>query len=92
MDSPAIAVRRVALVAGVTTVVYPPRECNDVTIGNATGNDITIYSTPDDATRGLIVADGFERQITVRGHHFRSTQPAFWLKAVASGDVVLTWV
>ena len=91
-DSPALAVRRVTLLAGVTTPVYPPRECHDVTVGNATVGDLTIYSTPDDASRGLIVAAGYERNLTVRAHYFRSTEIAFWLNAVSAGDVVLTWI
>jgi hypothetical protein len=92
VDAQAFAIRRVSLSAGVTTLVYPPRECQDVSIGNATAGDLTVYTTPDDVTAYLIVPASFERLITVRRHLFRVGQAAFWLKAAQSGDVVLIWV
>jgi hypothetical protein len=92
MDAQAVAIRRVTLVADVTTPIYPPREAQDVTIGNATPGDVVLYSTPDEPSAFLVIAAGFERQLTVRHIHFRSGQVAFWLTANNDGEVVLIWV
>ena len=86
-------IKRIALLAGVQTEVYPPMTCQSVTIGNATTGDVRVISE-EDGSEYLTIASGFERIIWSPqpvGSMFQRNQIGLWLQAVDAGTVILTW-
>lgn len=85
-------VQRVTLVAGVFTPVHAPVNASNVSIGNATDDDLEVH-TCDDESEWRIVAAGWEYGIgNTRGWFYQQQQVAFWLKSAPGGTAVVTWV
>lgn len=89
--SQSLAHVRMVLGAGAKTVVYPPRMCQEVTIVNATADDLQIHTTDQDNLHYVILTAGFERPFPVKRTLFDPNNIAFWLTSVAGGTVVLIW-
>lgn len=90
---PNFAIDRRALVAGVSTAITPPRDATKVKIGNASPDDLQVYTIQNDSTAMSIVPAGFQDEIALaEGKRFAKVDIAFWLIAVQSGDVVLKWL
>lgn len=91
---PSFVIDRRTLVAGVSTAITPPRDAGKVKIGNATADDLQVYTIPNDSTAMSIVPAGFQDEINLGelGKRFAKVDIAFWLIAVQSGDVVLKWL
>jgi hypothetical protein len=93
--SQSLWIDRLTLGAGVRTPVVPPRVCQAVSIGNATGADLKVYShsgEADDASHYLVIVDGFERPISVLKHLFQRGDAGLWLESTPGGLVVLIWL
>lgn len=82
--------QRVALTLGVLTPLVPPIRARAVSIGNATTDDLEVH-TNDDLSEYLIVAAGYERLIDLSQANLLTFQTTCWLKAHASGTVVVVW-
>lgn len=93
---PAFVIQRRTLTAGAETEVKPPRACQTVTIGNASADDVKVYTAAgDDANNYAIVGAGYEKQyppLPGAGCQFDPYQVAFYLKSAVGGSVVLTWL
>lgn len=86
-------IQRVSLVGGVQTEVIAPFTCQSCTVGNATDDDVRLI-TDLAGTGYLIIQSNFERVIwlpRVDSGQFRRGEIGFWLQAVNSGEVILTW-
>ena len=90
MKSSGFRAKRVALVAGVLTPIWPPHTTKTVSIGNATTGDVQVH-THDDESEYLVIAAGYERTIPVERYQFWTDRIAFWLKATNAGTVVILW-
>lgn len=94
----AFTIKRMPLAAGVDTAIFPPYPCSAVTVGNATPDDLRVYTTLGDDTTYLGIASGypytftltlFKNQLYGPGDY---SSPAFWLRALQAGTIVLTWL
>ena len=86
-------IKRIALLAGVQTEVYPPMTCQSVTIANGTAGDLRVISQLD-GTQYLVVASNFERVIWLpqpTSGQFRRGMIGFWLYADQAGTAILMW-
>lgn len=92
-DSPSFFIERVSVAAGVKGSVFPNRMAHSVNVINATQGDLEVHSTDADNSHYIVIAAGFERPFPggriPRG--LQPTAPAFWLKPVNDGVVILIW-
>lgn len=91
MNSQSLAIQRLVLGAGTKTPIFPPRMAQEVSIGNATADDVSVHSTDADNAHYVVVTAGYERPFPVKRTLFDPTVIAFWLTSVAGGTVVLIW-
>lgn len=84
--------QRVSLLAGVSTPVRPPISARQVEIGNASGDDVKVYSENGDEATYFVVSAGYAKQVDLFQHRYDSYQVAFYLKSAIDGVVVLVWV
>lgn len=84
--------RRQAVTAGTSTPIVPPVAARIVKIGNASPDDLKVYSTSADETTYFIVSAGYEKEIDLKQYRFDTNGVAFYLKAVQDGTAVLIWI
>lgn len=83
------------MTAGIEREIVVPAsiERNDVarlSVGNATADDVKLYSRRGDDTAYLVIVSGYERTLSLA----RPSKPGeviCWLKPVVDGEVVLLW-
>lgn len=93
--SQAFWIDRITLAAGVKTPVYAPRISQACNVGNATADDVKVYShhgETDDSSHYLVIATTFERQLSAGKNVYRRDEPAFWLESTPGGLVILIWL
>lgn len=94
MRSRSLTIDRVTMQAGVKQAITPDRHASGCTIQNATPDEVQLHTTNDDDAHYLIIAPGFERDLP-KLHDNNTTygteHPAFWLRAVQDGTVILIW-
>lgn len=83
--------QRVSLLAGVSTPVKPPISARAVEIGNASGDDLKVYSALGDESSFFVVSAGYAKHVDLFQHRFDSYQVAFYLKGAVDGTAVLVW-
>ncbi len=89
-------IERVTLRANVVQGIKAPRLVRSVSIGNGTAGDVKVYSHNgglDDSIHYLVIAAGYEREITAPAPVFGSDASLdFWLESDAGGLVVIAWL
>jgi len=86
-----LRVKRVSLMAGIKTGISPPSSFHNLSVGNATTDDLELHTTDDNDLEFLVIEAGFERPIPTSRRLFSYDSVAFWLKAKVSGTAVLLW-
>ncbi len=86
------AITRTTLVAGTTTEIRAARDCQRVSIGNATPDDLKVYTIKDDETAQMKITAGYWEDFELQRTSFLKEQIAFWVNAVVGGDVVVKWL
>lgn len=83
--------QRVTLAAGVSTPVIPPVAARTVEIGNASPDDLKVYSASGDEGTFFVITAGYAKGIDLNQFRFDPNLVAFHLKAVQDGVAVLVW-
>lgn len=90
---PPITIQAKVLAAGVVTPLVPPYRCARLQIGNATPDDLRIYSQNLDlAQYEIVIAGTWSNPFQVDGDNQFSPSQVLYANAIAGGTVRLRWM
>lgn len=90
---PPITIQAKVLAAGVITALIPPYRCARLQIGNATPDDLRVYSQLADNTQyEVVVAGTWSNPYHCDGENQFSPSQFLYANAIAGGTVRLRWM
>lgn len=83
--------QRISLVSGIAKAVTPPYAAAKVTVINATGASLRLYTTPNDATAYLDITDGYSWPFELAPARGGPMDIAFYLVSSVDGTAIVLW-